>query len=87
MSCSTWSFTESKTCLISDSSFGKIVHAITGLETPHARPKAALLGTKTYGTFLSSHKSGRCKTISMGSASAANIINSELFLLSDLVAF
>ena len=34
-------------------------HEMTGLDTPHARPSACLDGTKTYGTFLSSARSGR----------------------------
>ena len=38
---------------------------------PRGRPGACLFGTKTYGTFLSSHSSGRCSRISSGSASAA----------------
>ena len=41
--------------------------AITGLETPQALPKATLDGTKTYGTFLSSHSNGKCNRISIGS--------------------
>lgn len=30
--------------------------AITGLETPQARPRAAFDATKTYGTFFVSHQ-------------------------------
>jgi hypothetical protein len=33
--------------------------AMTGRETPQARPRAVLLGTKTYGTFLSRFLLGR----------------------------
>ena len=60
--------------------------ATTGLETPHARPNACLEGTKTYGTFLSSHSNGRCSKISIGSVSAAMTINSEIPLFKVLVA-
>lgn len=48
-----------------------------GRETPHARPKACLDLTNTYGTFLSSQSIGMCKTISNGSASAAIMTNSD----------
>jgi hypothetical protein len=44
--------------------------AMTGRETPQARPRAVLEGTKTYGTFLSSQRRGRWRRISMGSVSA-----------------
>lgn len=60
--------------------------AITGLETPQALPKAVLDGTKTYGTFLSSHNKGRCNKISIGSVSAAMMMNSEIPLFKVLVA-
>jgi hypothetical protein len=33
--------------------------AMTALDTPHALPSATLLGTYTYGTFLSSQRRGR----------------------------
>ena len=59
---------------------------LTGLVTPHARPRAALDGTNTYGTFLSSASSGRCSRISIGSVSAAITTNSEMPRLSVLVA-
>ena len=36
-----------------------LVRQLTGLVTPQARPRAALDGTNTYGTFLSSASSGR----------------------------
>lgn len=42
--------------------------------------------TNTYGTFLSSHNSGKCKRISKGSASAAITINSASPLFSAFVA-
>lgn len=45
-----------------------------------------LEGTKTYGTFLSSHSRGRCSKISKGSASAAITMNSEIPRLSVFVA-
>lgn len=45
-----------------------------------------LEGTKTYGTFLSSHSRGRCSRISNGSASAAMTMNSEMPRLRVLVA-
>lgn len=57
--------------------------------TPRGRTQAhtrTLDGTKTYGTFLSSHSSGRCRRISNGSASADMTINSEIPRLSVLVA-
>ena len=50
--------------------------AITGLETPHALPNNLCDSTKTYGTFLSSHNKGKCKTISSGLTSAAMTIKS-----------
>lgn len=76
--------------------------AMTGRETPHARPSAVLLGRKMYGTFcmarvshvsgrrrrrtLSSHSSGRCSRISSGSVSAVSTMNSEMPRFSVLVA-
>lgn len=60
--------------------------AITGRDTPHARPKACLERTNTYGTFLSSHSSGKWRMISNGSASAAITMNSEIPRLRVLVA-
>lgn len=45
-----------------------------------------LEGTNTYGTFLSSHSSGKCRRISSGSASAAMTMNSEIPRFSVLVA-
>ena len=50
---------------------------ITGRVTPQARPRACLLRTNTYGTFLSSHNKGKCIKISMGVASAAMTRKSE----------
>lgn len=39
-------------CALSgDASFWSTAHAITGRETPQARPRASLEGTNTYGTF------------------------------------
>jgi len=58
----------------------------TGRDTPHARPSAALDGTNTYGTFLSSASRGRWSRISIGSVSAAMTTNSEMPRLSVLVA-
>ncbi len=63
-----------------------IEQAITDLETPQALPKADLDGTKTYGTFLSSHNKGKCNKTSIGSQSAAMMINSEIPLFKVLVA-
>lgn len=60
--------------------------AMTGRDTPHARPRACLERTNTYGTFLSSHRSGRWRMISSGSASAAITINSAMPLFRVLVA-
>ena len=48
-----------------------ILALITGRVTPQARPRACLLRTNTYGTFLSSHNNGRCIKISIGVVSAA----------------
>jgi len=59
--------------------------AMMGRETPHARPRATFEGTKTYGTFLSSHRSGKCMRISIGSVSAAITMNSEIPRLRVLV--
>jgi len=74
-------------CLFkSEPSFEVIEQAITGLETPQARPKASLDSTNTYGLFLSSHSNGKCSRISKGSASAAITINSATPRLSVLVA-
>jgi len=60
--------------------------AITGRETPQARPRACLDGTKTYGTFLSSQRSGRCNKISIGSVSAVRTMNSAIPRFKVLVA-
>eukprot|EP00701_Giardia_intestinalis_P002282 XP_001706106.1 Hypothetical protein GL50803_31643 [Giardia lamblia ATCC 50803] len=49
---------------------------MVGTDTLQARPSAFFDPIKTYGTPLSSHASGKCKTISMGSASAAMITSS-----------
>ena len=52
------------TCGLScDASLDVTDAAMTARDTPAARPSAALDGTKTYGTFLSSHSSGRCSRI------------------------
>jgi hypothetical protein len=59
--------------------------AMIGRETPQARPSAILLGTKMYGTALSSHNNGRWRRISMGSASAAMTMNSLIPRFNDLV--
>jgi hypothetical protein len=48
-----------------------IEQAMIGRVTPHALPNACFDRKNTYGTFLSSHNNGKCKMISMGSASAA----------------
>lgn len=69
-----------------DPSFMVTEVAITGRDTPHARPRACLERTNTYGTFLSSHSSGRWRMISSGSASAAITINSEMPLFRVFVA-
>ena len=61
-------------------------HAITGRETPQARPSATFDGTNTYGTFLSSASRGRWRRISRGSVSAARTTNSEMPRLRVLVA-
>ena len=63
-----------------------MLQATTGRDTPHARPSAIFDGTKTYGTFLSSHSSGRCSTISIGSTSAVITMNSQMPRLSVFVA-
>lgn len=60
--------------------------AMTGRDTPQARPRACLERTNTYGTFLSSQSSGRWRMISSGSASAAITINSAMPLFRVLVA-
>jgi hypothetical protein len=49
-------------------------------------PRAVFDRTKTYGTFLSSHKSGRWSRISSGSVSAARTMNSDCPRLRVLVA-
>lgn len=59
---------------------------MTALETPQARPRAILLGTYTYGTFLSSHSSGKCRMIAKGAVSAARITISLVPRFSVLVA-
>lgn len=59
---------------------------MTGRDTPQARPRACLERTNTYGTFLSSHSSGRWRMISSGSASAAITINSAMPLFRVFVA-
>jgi len=43
---------------------------MTSLDNPHALPNAERLGTKMYGTFLSSQRRGMCRRISRGVASA-----------------
>lgn len=60
--------------------------AMTGRDTPQARPRACLERTNTYGTFLSSQSRGRWRMISSGSASAAITMNSEMPLFKVLVA-
>jgi hypothetical protein len=45
-----------------------------------------LLGKKTYGTFLSSQRRGRWRTISIGSTSAVRMMNSQIPRLRVLVA-
>ena len=50
--------------------------AMTGRDTPQARPIATLLGRKTYGTFFSSARRGRWRTILSGWVSAARMISS-----------
>lgn len=69
-----------------DPSFMVTEVAITGRDTPHARPRACLERTNTYGTFLSSQSSGRWRMISSGSASAAITINSAMPLFRVFVA-
>jgi len=69
-----------------DPSFVVTLHEITGRDTPHARPSACLDGTNTYGTFLSSARSGRWSRISSGSVSAARTTNSEMPRFSVFVA-
>ena len=79
MSWTIWSFS----C---EASFDVTAHAMTGRDTPQARPSANLDSTKTYGTFLSSQSNGKCNKISKGSASAARTTNSAIPLFSDFVA-
>lgn len=69
-----------------DPSFMVTEVAMTGRDTPQARPSACLERTNTYGTFLSSQSSGRWRMISSGSASAAMTINSAMPLFRVLVA-
>ena len=59
-------------------SLARTAQAMTGRETPHARPSAPLERTKMYGTFLSSHSSGKWSRISSGAASAAKMTNSAI---------
>ncbi len=59
---------------------------MTDRETPHARPRADLDEINTYGTFLSSQRSGRWSRIASGVVSAARTIRSEVPRFSDLVA-
>lgn len=61
-------------------------HAMTGRDTPQARPKATFDSTKTYGTFLSSQRRGKWSKISNGSVSAAITMNWEIPLFKVLVA-
>ena len=63
----------------------KIDAAITGRDTPQALPNNLCDSTNTYGTFLSSHNKGKCKTISNGLTSAAITIKSLIPLLRVLV--
>lgn len=67
-------------------SFVVMLALITALETPQALPRAVLEGTYTYGTFLSSHKSGRCSKIASGAVSAARTIISDVPLFKVFVA-
>ena len=69
-----------------DCLFLRIDTVMTFLVVPHAVPKAFFDGTNTYGTFFSSHKMGKCNTISNGLASAAMIISSVIPLFKVLVA-
>ena len=73
-------------CFNCEPSFVVTEAAMTGLDTPHARPSACLLGTNTYGTFLSSANNGRCNKISNGSVSAARTTNSLIPRFSVFVA-
>jgi len=61
-------------------------HAGESSHSPHARPSACFDLTNTYGTFLSSHSSGKCNRISRGSVSAASTRNSACDRFSVLVA-
>lgn len=69
-----------------DPSFMVTEVAMTGRETPQARPRACLERTNTYGTFLSSQSNGRWRMISSGSASAAITMNSAMPLFRVFVA-
>jgi hypothetical protein len=83
---STW-FLISKIWFFSaEASLLVIEAAMTLRLTPHARPKADLLGTKTYGTFLSSASRGMCSKMARGAVSAARTTISAIPRLRVLVA-
>lgn len=67
-------------------SFVVILAAITALDTPHALPKLSLLGTYTYGQFLSSATRGRWRRMARGDVSAARMMSSAVPRLRVLVA-
>jgi hypothetical protein len=67
-------------------SFVVILAAMTALLTPQALPRAVLLGTYTYGQFLSSATRGRCRRMARGAVSAARMISSAVPRLRVLVA-
>ena len=59
-------------------SFVVMLTAMTGRLTPQALPSAALLLTYTNGTFLSSQRSGRWRSMARGEVSAASTISSAM---------
>jgi len=83
--CSTLSFISFTGAAIGLSCADNMATAMMFLETPHALPRSDCLLTYTYGTFLSSQRSGKWRMISNGSVSAASTIKSAQPLFKALV--
>ncbi len=73
MSLSTLSFSVLIWPIKSLASFVVMLAAITARLTPQALPSAILLGTYTYGTFLSSASNGRWRRIARGDVSTLKL--------------
>lgn len=86
ISLSTLSFNVLICPMSSLASFVVMLAAMTARDTPLARPNATLLGTYTYGTFLSSQRRGRWRRMARGEVSAARMMISAVPRLRVFVA-